>query len=110
MIYLAAPYNDPDPAVVQARIEIIYHAMAELMKEGKHVVTPLFMHEIVVRHKLDSTYEYWEDYCLDVLKRCDRMIILCLPGWTESRGIKGEIECCRRTSKSITFIENFDYE
>lgn len=105
MIYLAAPYSDPDPVIVQARMEIIYHAIGEFMKEGKHVITPLFMHEVATRHKLDGTYEYWEDYCLDVLKRCDEMIVLCLRGWTDSRGIKGEIEFCQYHNIKVTFIE-----
>lgn len=105
MIYLAAPYNDSDPSIVQARMEIIYRVMGEFMKEGRHVVTPLFMHEIVIRHELDGTYEYWEKYCLDMLKRCDEMIVLCLPNWTESNGVKGEMEFCKRTGKRVTFME-----
>ena len=61
--------------------------------------------EIVIRHELDGTYEYWENYCLDMLKRCDEMIVICLPGWTESNGVKGEMEFCKRTGKRVTFME-----
>ena len=108
MIYLAAPYSNPDPKLVQARMEQIYDVMGEFMKQDRHVLTPLFMHEVAVRHELDGTYDYWEKYCLDILKRCDEMIVLCLPGWTESRGVKGEMEFCRRNGIPITFMEVFD--
>lgn len=105
MIYLAAPYSDPDPEVIQDRMEKIYSVMGEFMKEGRHVVSPLFMHEIAVRHNLDNTYEYWEKYCLDMLKRCDEMIVLCLPGWTESRGVAGEMLHCKNSGRKVTFME-----
>ena len=105
MIYLAAPYSHPDPAIVKGRMESIYACLAHYMKMGEHIITPLFMHEVVVRNEdMDDDFHYWGEYCLDLLKRCDRMIVLQLPGWDISRGVAQEIEFCFRRDIPVLYI------
>lgn len=94
MKYLAAPYGHPDKKVTQARMEAVYAMAAKLMIEGEHVTTPLFMHEVVTRHSLPGDFQFWREYCHDMLKCCDEMIILCLNGWEESEGVNDEIKFC----------------
>ena len=91
MIYLAAPYSHYNPEVVQSRMEKIYSLMAQYMKKGEHIFTPLFMHEVVIRHDLPNDFRYWGAYCLDHLKRCDKIIVFQLSGWESSRGVSEEI-------------------
>src|SRR5665811_906609 len=94
MIYLAAPYNDRCKVVIQDRMEKIYSVIGRYTKEGIHVTTPLFMHEVVTRHDIAGDYAFWEKYCLNMLKRCDKMIVLRLDGWLVSRGVTAEIAFC----------------
>jgi len=105
MIYLAAPYYHKNSDITQERMEKVYAVASELMLRGRHVTTPLFMHEVVDRFELPGDFEYWKAYCFDILKRCDEMHILCLPGWAESRGIKAEIEFCREHNIPIVNVE-----
>lgn len=104
MIYLAAPYSHPDKKIVQARMEDIYKVMYIYMKRGEHILTPLAMHEVVVRHNLPDDFIYWGKYCLDILKRCDKMVILKLPGWEYSLGIQKEMEFCKENNIPIEYI------
>lgn len=104
MIYVASPYYNPSSEVIQERMEKIYKFIGEYIKLGIHVITPLFMHEVAVRHNLDGTYAFWDKYCLDLLKRCDKMIVLCLDGWKESRGVNAEIEFCEANNIPIEYI------
>ena len=105
MIYIAAPYNHIDKTVIQSRMELIYRIMGEHIMRGEHVVTPLFMHEVATRYELPGDYIFWERYCLNMLRRCDKMIILCIDGWKESRGVTGEIEFCKANNIPIEFLE-----
>ncbi len=105
MIYLAAPYNDYDKAVIQDRMEKIYSVIARYTKEGTHVITPLFMHEVVTRHEIAGDYVFWEKYCLNLLWRCDKMLVLRLEGWDTSRGVLGEIEFCEKHNILVEYID-----
>jgi len=105
MIYIAAPYSHPDKDVVHSRMEMIYHVMGQLTKDGHHVVTPLFMHEIVKRNSgMPEDYVFWENYCLNMLKRCDKMIVLRLAGWDTSRGVAEEIKFCGKMNIPVEYI------
>ena len=105
MIYLAAPYSHPEPMIVQERMENIYRVLGEFIKNGQHVITPLSMHEVAIRHDLDGTYDYWSDYCLDILGRCDSMVVLCMDGWRESRGVTDEIQFCENNDIPISYLD-----
>jgi hypothetical protein len=107
MIYLASPYNHRDKAVIQARMEQIYAVIGKYTKEGTHVITPLFMHEVVIRHDIAGDYMFWEAYCLNLLKRCDKMIVLCLYGWDTSRGVTAEIEFCKANGTGTVRSHNW---
>lgn len=104
MIYLAAPYSHPDKDIVQTRMEKIYAVMAQYMSKGEHIFTPLFMHEVVLRHDLPDDFEYWGNYCLDHLKRCDKMIVFQLPGWEYSKGVSHEILFATKNNIEIEYL------
>ncbi|HET8688460.1 MAG TPA: DUF1937 family protein [Methanosarcina sp.] len=105
-VYVAAPYTHDVEDVVLERIELIYNAMAFLSKErGLHVTTPLFMHELCLRRPMPGDYAFWQTYCLNLLKRCDRLIVLKLEGWEESKGVKEEIRYCIENNIPYEFFE-----
>jgi hypothetical protein len=105
LIYVASPYGHTDKEVVQHRMEEVYGYMAFAMERGDHCITPLFMHEIVLRHEMPDDFDFWQAYCFNLLARCDEMHILCLKGWTESVGVTAEIEFCRANNIPIKNIE-----
>lgn len=105
MIYLAAPYNDYDSDIVSDRMEKIYKLISDLMKKDIFIVSPLFMHEILIRHDLPTAYTYWEKYCMGLLKRCDGMIVYKLEGWETSGGVLSEIAFCKTNNIPITYID-----
>ena len=105
MKYLAAPYSDPDPTVVQERMEQVYYYLSRFIIAGEHVLTPLAMHEPVIRYEMDGAYSFWSTYCLDLLKRCDSMVVLKLKGWETSRGVQAEIDFCKDNHIPVSYVE-----
>jgi len=81
MIYLASPYTHADPAVQQKRFEDAARAAATILREGRLVFSP-----IVHGHPIE---------------RCDKLVVLKLPGWSESRGIKAEVDIAARHHKPV---------
>lgn len=104
MIYIAAPYNYADRSITQKRIDTVYSVMARLMKEGHYVVSPLLMHEVVIRHDLPNEFEYWREYSINMLKRCDKLIVLMLDGWDTSTGVLAEIEYAEQNNIPVEYI------
>lgn len=107
MIYVAGPYYSPDPAVIQHRMERVYSFMAHLMKMELHCVSPLLFHEIVKEHELPNNFAYWDKYSFNLLKRCDKMIVLCLNGWKESKGVQAEIKFCEDNGIPVEYFAGF---
>jgi hypothetical protein len=111
MIYLAAPYSHTDKSIIQWRMEKIYAVMAVFIKQGKFILTPLAMHEVAIRHEdMPDDFTYWGNYCLDLLKRCDSMVVLQLPGWKESYGVQKEIEFCNNNNISIKYLSEEEWK
>lgn len=105
MKYLAAPYSDPDPKVVQERMEQVYYYLSRFIIAGENIVTPLAMHEVATRFDMDGAYSFWSTYCLDLLKRCDSMVVLKLEGWDLSRGLESEIDFCKENHIPISYVD-----
>lgn len=95
MIYIASPYSDKDPAVMQSRYEEVKAFTAELMRRGLPVYSPIVHgHDIASSHDLPTDWLFWKSHCLAILRKADKMIILSLPGWEDSTGVNAEIEFC----------------
>jgi hypothetical protein len=102
MIYLACPYSGP-PEVVKQRMEVFCKTVAKLTRDGYLVVSPLFMHFVLpFDPTLGDDWKSWQRYSEELLSRCDKLCILCLDGWEESKGIQGEIICAESLGIKIT--------
>lgn len=100
--YLASPYSHPEIDVRVKRYHAVCRAAAELIKQGVLVFSPIaHSHPIAVRFNLDGSFETWRDMSLEMLRRCDRLILLKLPGWEESKGMAAEIEEAKRLGMPI---------
>lgn len=105
LVYVSAPYsnfqNKQSFMIVLTRF-IGRYMMAH---PDKHLVTPLFNH-----YTQDNTpgmgrdYSFWMNYSRNLLKRCDRMIVLTVPGWDKSVGVSDEIEYAKQRNIPIEYV------
>jgi hypothetical protein len=92
LIYVAAPYNDRDPAVVKFRMSAVTYELAHLASKGLVAFSPLLMHFALSSGiDLPTEYKFWENQCLTLLSKSDELYVLTLPGWCESTGVQSEI-------------------
>ena len=114
LIYLAAPYTDPDPEVSALRAEQASYAAAMLMSRyGFAVFSPITHGHAVVDHlplEKAVSHDFWMEQCIPVLDRCDELHILRLPGWDRSRGVKYEWDFAVRTHKPICTVDFYSPE
>lgn len=85
MIYLASPYtNDPEGN---------YVAMLDVCKRlVSRTPTPLVFSPVVYFHTFAQgvPYEQVMDMCFKMLSHASIFVVVALPGWSESKGVKAE--------------------
>lgn len=96
LIYCASPYSHPDPEVRLARYWAAVTKAAELMKAGENIFSPIaHTHEIGLILGDSVDHSFWMAQDKEILRRCDKLLVLMLPGWSESKGVAEEIEFAR---------------
>lgn len=117
IIYVGGPYsnnapasNGPSSAAKRiARFNAVTELARQLIEQGNFVYSPLTMtHPIDVRMKHDPGSDYWVDFDEAFMQHCSSMIVLMLPGWDESSGLKREIAYFKARELPIEFIKPED--
>ena len=96
MIYVSSPYSSPDPKTQERNFKDATSFCAFGIQNGFTLISPIvYGHPIIQENPMPSDWEFWNNFCLDVLKKCEKMVILCLEGWEKSAGVAGEIKYCQ---------------
>lgn len=94
IIYLASPYSHPFRIVRWWRARQIKNIMARCINQQDAVIpfTPIVLtHPIAA---LCPDVDWVEDYDKHLLLRFSGMIVVMMPGWRDSIGIKKEVDFC----------------
>ena len=110
MIYLASPYTDPEPAHETFRYVCACKAAAYLMQKGHVVFSPIAHSHGIARFVMGHTHDFWMTQDLPFLDFAAKMIVLTLPGWEKSRGIKQEIEHARDKGIPVEYMSMEDLQ
>lgn len=106
LIYLASPYSDPDPAVMQWRFEIICGIAGDLMRSGQLIFSPIaHTHPIAARCDLPRGWDFWQRYDHAMLIACSKLLVAKMPGWNKSVGVAGEVKIARQMGIPIEFLD-----
>jgi len=92
-IYLACPFSAKDnPALMAYRVAIANKVAGRLMKLGYAVFSPL-SHSVPIADHIGNhlSHGFWLKQDLYWLAKCDILVVICLPGWTQSFGVNEEI-------------------
>ncbi|MEM1368551.1 MAG: DUF1937 family protein [Cyanobacteria bacterium P01_H01_bin.15] len=105
LIYLAAPYTHDDPRVVAERMRIIDSYAASMIGAGYRVFSPLsYGHNLARRYSLATNYEYWASFNDEILRACQYLLVLRLPGWQDSKGLAREIAIAKEREIPIEYL------
>lgn len=106
MIYLCSPYSSPTKGLMQYRYEYVAKRVAEFMKDGITVFSPiLHCHPIAEKYNMPREFEFWKQHDLTFIDACTEVWVLKMAGYDLSVGIKGEVEYAESLGKKVTYIE-----
>lgn len=107
LIYLAAPYTHSNPKVVEYRMRRVNKVAAQIMASKlAYVFSPLSHGQALLDSgiRLPTKFEFWKGYCTRMVSMCDRLVVLCLPGWQTSVGVQEEIRVAQKAFMPITYV------
>jgi len=104
MIYLASPFNHPDPLVREQRFQAASRAAAALVRAGVTVFSPIAHSYPIALHGVPTTWEYWARVDCELLSKCDVLAVLMLPGWDNSAGVQAEIAWAQELGLPIVYL------
>lgn len=104
LIYLACPYDHPDPKVRRVRVSTATRMTAFLTDAGASVYSPLTHSAELVKLKVHKSGPEWLMIDLPFLEAAHILFVLTLPGWQESEGVGKELILFRERGKPIFFI------
>lgn len=104
-LYLISPYSHHEPAVRTHRFLDACRAAAWLMDKGLVVFSPIaYGHHLCRLCDLPYTWEAWERVDHAFIDSCRAVIVLMIPGWRSSAGVKAEIAYARQTGKPVWWM------
>ena len=111
--FLAQPYTDKDPKVMEERYEFVLKFLHVYHKpEYRLYFSPIVMcHNVAVRYDLPRDFEYWKLHNRIFMDSAIGMEVLCIDGWDKSVGVRGELEYMITKGKPIIlsyFTDNHD--
>jgi hypothetical protein len=108
IVYLACPYSHPSMDERVARFEASARAAAHLIHQGIFVYSPITMThpiDLVMAEEGDTMgSDYWCDFDEAFMRVSSEMVILTLPGWRESRGIRRESAFFEAAGKPVRYL------
>ncbi len=111
MLYLATPYAHENPDVMRKRYETSCRASAKLMSSGTVVFNPLANTVPAVElGGLELEHDEFIAIDLEILRRCDELLVLGLENWRQSVGVNRGIFEAIILKKPVTLIGEADIE
>jgi hypothetical protein len=106
MIYLAIPYNHPDPEVREKRFKLANRIAGQLIKIGLGVFSPISHgHPIANEMGLGLAFETWQKIDYKLMDMCDIMLVVKTDGWKQSKGLRHEAAYMKRQGKTIIMLD-----
>ena len=104
IIYVASPYTDDDPKVREARYVAVRDFVGKWTDGATVYFSPIvYAHEIAKSNKLPGDAAFWFEFNFRMMKVCDKVIVLQLPGWEKSVGVASEIAYAKSHDKPLQY-------
>jgi hypothetical protein len=106
LTYLASPYSHPDADIREENFVKISKVASKMIAEGLSVISPItYGHTLLKYHKLPEDWEFWQNFCFQILIKCDKLIVCKMEGWDKSKGVAEEISIARDHGIPVEYIE-----
>lgn len=102
MIYLATPYTNEDPAVMEHRYNTAMDVAQYFISNNYVIFSPIVhCHEMAIKYKMNKDYTFWKTYNKSMIKVVKEVWFAAMPGCTKSTGMLAEYLIAKKYHKII---------
>lgn len=102
LVYLASPYSGTTEQREKRLFQTKQFVVSRLDRKDEIIYSPiLHSYHIATEFNLPHEFEFWKWRDLEMIKRCDEMLILHLDGWEQSIGVQEELKFARENNITI---------
>lgn len=107
LVFISSPYSNPDENIKEENYKKVAKYATFLCKSGITAISPIvYGHELLKNDKsMSSDWSFWENFCLNLMKKCDEIHVLKLNGWEKSVGVREEIEFANTQNINIVYVD-----
>lgn len=102
-IYLAIPYSIYNDKEREYAFETANYIAYRYVMEGKTVFSPISHSHSIAKYGTPASFDFWRKFDLEMLAVCKTLVVIMMPGWENSIGIKAEIEEAERLGMFILY-------
>ena len=107
-VYLASPYSHEDEEVRLYRFNAACKAASKIMSKTVVVYSPIAHSHSIALYNHEMSWDFWFVQSMEMLSRCDSLVVLCLDGWEESTGVTEERDFAKNHHMPIEYIDPRD--
>ena len=87
-------------------MEAVSRVAAGLTDIDHRVFCPLMYAQVLIDHGFGhKDDQWWYDYDVGWLPYCDELVVLMLPGWADSEGLRIEVEVTEGLGIRMSYLE-----
>ena len=107
LIYLATPYSHECPATMIYRHDQAVALAAYFLSKQVHVLCPIaHSQQMAMRHlnHTNANWDFWRGISLNLVSRCDVVLVGQLDGWQDSTGVTAEVEFAKSKGIRVSYL------
>lgn len=102
--YMATPYTKYAAGIASAYSDALRN-LADLTTAGVAAFSPIVhSHPQCLAHGLENTLEFWDRVNQPFLRQCHGILVVDMPGWDESAGVRSEVKVMREWHRPVVRI------
>lgn len=107
LYYLASPFTNADPRIQESNRIWVSRKAGELIEKGIYVISPIAHNLAVIKETgaMGTGWDKWREHDLAILRKCDKVLVLKLPGWEQSVGVTDEVKIAKELNIPVEYIE-----
>ena len=106
IIYIASPYSNQDPKVMEKNFQLVSELAAGLCSEGHVAFSPITYGHTLLNYKdMPTDWPFWENFCISFLKASSELWVYEIDGWERSRGVAHEIKFAVENNIPVRYIK-----
>ena len=105
---MSSPYSHPDEKVREENYLKVAKLVNKLILKGEVAISPIaYGHNLlsVGEDEMPGDWNFWKNFCLTLLDKCDEVYVYKIPGWDKSGGVREEIEYATDKGIRITYVD-----